>query len=65
MPERPERKPKNGPSGLSARYHGTETKSIYRGEDEFFNFDKPLIPDEEDEERLKDNLGGLYAHLGT
>ena len=24
-----------------------------------------FIPDEEDEERLKDNLGGLYAHLGT
>ena len=33
------------------------------GEDACFDFDKPLVPDQEDEERLKDNLGGLYSHL--
>ena len=33
------------------------------GEDGVFDFDKPLVPDPEDEERLKDNLGDLYSHL--
>ena len=33
------------------------------GEDGVFDFDKPLVPDQEDEDRLKDNLGGLFGHL--
>ena len=33
------------------------------GEDGVFDFDKPLVPDQEDEERLKDNLGGMFDHL--
>ena len=33
------------------------------GEDGVFDFDKPLVPDQEDEERLKDNLGGMFSHL--
>ena len=44
-------------------FQGTETKSIYMGEDGVFDFDKPLVPDQEDEDRLKDNLGGLFGHL--
>ena len=47
----------------SIHFQGTETKSIYMGEDGVFDFDKPLVPDQEDEERLKDNLGGLFSHL--
>ena len=44
---------------------GTETKSIYRGEDACFDFEKEIVPDEEDEERMTDSLGSLYAHLRT
>ena len=46
-------------------HQGTETKSIYRGEDECFDFEKEIVPDEEDEERMTDSLGSLYAHLKT
>ena len=49
----------------SGLYKGSETRSIYRGSDEFFDFEQPVKTDAAEviDETHADELSSLYGHL--